>query len=108
MPSVVDVWRGNVSRGAYSSTGLRWPPPILPLVRLNGVMKQTTLVRAGERGIELKVPKLTNREIRFLDRSLPEELMGPPHLLEQGIPVDAALQYALLYRLFPAFVGANF
>lgn len=58
-------------------------------------------VRTGEESLELKMPKLTLREIRYLNQQLPTT----PSTLKQlkTIPNQHVERYSKLYRYFPAF-----
>jgi hypothetical protein len=57
----------------------------------------------GDRAFRIKVPLLTPREMRHLDRSLP---CPPGAALDRGpIPDEEARRYALLYRYLPNFAS---
>jgi hypothetical protein len=74
-------------------------------LKLSGIQDQW-FVRGDSVPLELKVPKLTFKEMRGLDRCLPlnPHSEAPP----PALPPGAMEQYALIYRYFPAFVEADF
>ena len=57
---------------------------------------------SGADAYRIDVPKLTLREMRYLDTTLPRETFDD--LDEFGIPVHDARKYAVVYRYFPKFV----
>ena len=62
---------------------------------------QVDFARTGEEALEIKVPKLTLREIRYLNQRLPTA----PSALRQlkSIPQKHVERYRGVYRYFPAF-----
>jgi hypothetical protein len=62
--------------------------------------EKLSFCRFGDPAYVLEVPKLTFREIRHLDKSLP---LGAPVLEKVGIPEEDIKTYAEIYRFFPAF-----
>lgn len=63
-------------------------------------------VRKDSTPFQLVVPKLTFKEMKALDRCLPMNPRSEPP--PPALPDDAADQYSLIYRYFPAFVEAEF
>lgn len=57
-------------------------------------------VRTGLNPYTIDLPRLTFREIRYLDSQLP---MNPSKLRSRGIKADELRKYAKLYRWFPSF-----
>lgn len=55
--------------------------------------------RSDEEVFEIEIPKLTPREVRFLDRQLP---CAPDDLDLAAVPPRDARQYSRIYRYFPA------
>ena len=62
--------------------------------------------RPGPEPFVIDVPKLTFREIRYLDRRLPSGHPNDGDL--HGIPSEDLDRYSKLYRFFPGFVEAEF
>ncbi len=62
-------------------------------------------VRSDEMPYRIEVPKLTYRELRFLNSHLPSEHNGGPP--ESPIPEREFGYYARVYRYFPAFAEAD-
>ena len=58
-------------------------------------------VRTGSEALELEIPKLTLREIRYLNQRLPTAPSALRHL--KSIPAEHVERYSRLYRYFPAF-----
>ena len=74
-------------------------------VALSGIQDQW-FIRSDSGPLELKVPKLTFKEMKGLDRCLP---LGPhSEAPPPALPPGALEQYALIYRYVPAFVEADF
>jgi hypothetical protein len=66
-------------------------------------------VQDGDAACEIRVPKLTHKEIRHLDQQLPK--VKPPKVKKidaPGIPDDDVERYASVYRYFPTFAEAEF
>jgi hypothetical protein len=63
-------------------------------------------VKTGDEPYLIKVPSLTYREIRYLDKFLPNE----KDALEQdlNIPSEHVNQYAATYRYFPNFADTDY
>jgi hypothetical protein len=61
--------------------------------------------RPAKESFEIPVPKLTFRELRYLDSILPRGSMAG---VLKGIPEDHADAYRRVYRYFPGFVDAEF
>jgi hypothetical protein len=59
--------------------------------------------RAGEEPFRIDIPKLTTKEIAFLDRQMPLAL--GENLTLGSIPLRDAQQYIRIYRYFPNFVA---
>jgi hypothetical protein len=57
------------------------------------------LVRTSSNPYTIDLPKLTLREIRYLDSQLP----NPSKLKSKGIKADELRKYAKVYRWFPSF-----
>lgn len=57
-------------------------------------------VRTGSNPYTIDLPKLTFREIRYLDSQLPIE---PSKLKSKGIKAEELRKYAKIYRWFPSF-----
>lgn len=75
-------------------------------VRVACALDRVKSYRPGPEPFEIVVPKLTFREIRYLDRRMPK---GHPNEVDlHGIPAEDADHYAKLYRFFPGFVEAEF
>lgn len=62
-------------------------------------------IKGGEAACVIKVPLLTNREVRSLDRHLPATAAGTRVAM---IPKRDREAYAEIYRFFPTFVDADF
>ena len=58
-------------------------------------------VRTGEEAIELQIPKLTLREIRYLNQRLPTTPSALKDL--KKIPQEHVVRFSELYRYYPAF-----
>jgi hypothetical protein len=58
-----------------------------------------------ESGYRIDVPKLTYRELRYLDRHLPA--LDPKAISTEGIPESDVADYAKFYRYFPTFAEAD-
>lgn len=70
--------------------------------RFNAVgVGEFDFVRTGKESLEIEIPKLTLREIRYLNQRLPTK----PSALRQlkTIPNEHVERYGKLYRYFPAF-----
>jgi hypothetical protein len=57
-------------------------------------------VRTGSNPYKIDLPRLTYREIRYLDSQLP---INPSRLKAKGIKADDLRKYAKVYRWFPSF-----
>ena len=56
----------------------------------------------GADAYRIDVPKLTLREMRYLDTTLPRDTFDDLDRL--GIPISDARKYSVVYRYFPKFV----
>ena len=61
--------------------------------------------RPGEESYLIKVPKLTMKEIRHLDKQLPCKEIN--QIDSPSIPLNDIALYRQIYRYFPAFVEAE-
>ncbi len=64
-------------------------------------VEESDFVRTGEEALELQLPKLTLREIRYLNQRLPTSPSAIAQL--KTIPREHVERYSRLYRYFPAF-----
>jgi hypothetical protein len=62
-------------------------------------------IRAADEPYKIEVPKLTYKEIRYLDEQLPVEAIA--RLKASGIPSEELEMYARIYRYFPNFAEAD-
>jgi hypothetical protein len=65
-----------------------------------------SFVRTGEESYVIKVPNLTYREIRHLDKLLPSDQSKIE--LQLNIPPQDIENYAATYRYFPTFGETDF
>ena len=87
MTTVVGVFVDNGQNGNFEAAGFRTLP----------------FFRDGDEALRVKVPLLTPREMRHLDRSLPCQDSGQ---LDLGpIPEADGKHYAKLYRYLPNFAS---
>lgn len=73
-------------------------------ISLSGLDK-LPFVRKFARPYSIEVPRLTFREIRYLDSQLPVDPKG--RLADHNIPKKDLRHYSEIYRYFPAFVEAE-
>lgn len=76
------------------------------------MFKNLEFIRTGEKCFNIKVPKLTYREIHALDKALPNSRTlstGVARHNEKVIPLskDDVRNYASIYRYFPTFAETN-
>ena len=64
-------------------------------------------VRLGDEHYSIEVPKLTYRELRFLDRHLPNDDCNVLQRKARAIPETDLARYMEVYRWFPAFAEAD-
>jgi hypothetical protein len=62
-------------------------------------------VRTGEEPFHIKIPRLTYKEIRYLDEQLP--IGDATALTARGIPTEDLEMYSLIYRYFPTFTETD-
>ena len=63
-------------------------------------------IRSRAEAFRIPVPKLTFREVRYLDSRLPAAIPDKS-LAKRGIPKDDVLEYAEVYRYFPTYADAE-
>lgn len=73
---------------------------------LSSGIAELPFARAGSSPLLLQVPKLTYKEMRALDRTVPRTAGSEPP--PPGLPADTPDQYLSIYRYFPHFVEADF
>lgn len=66
---------------------------------------QLNFVKSDQEPYYIEVPKLTFREIRFLDSHLPSTNLSKVKL--PGVPASDIKRYAALYRYFPTFAETD-
>jgi len=77
----------------------------ISLMSVESLVSAFPFIRRDEFAYQIRVPNLTYREIRHLDRLLPSE--GSQVEVEIGIPEDDLRHYSETYRYFPNFVDID-
>lgn len=72
---------------------------------LENVFSDLHFIRHNSEVYQIREPKLTYRELRYLDSQLPTEEMD--QIAARGIPLDHLIQYADVYRYFPAYADTD-
>lgn len=72
---------------------------------LERVFGDLHFIRDNDDAYHIREPKLTYRELRYLDKQLPTEAIED--IDARGIPSDHLTQYADVYRYFPAYADTD-
>jgi hypothetical protein len=64
--------------------------------------QQLTFVRGGDQAFTIRAPKLTHKEIRYLNSQLPR--VPATEVILSGVPESDVQAYAAIYRYYPSFI----